>query len=241
MSDWRLNGQEMYLDSRILYRISFPEFWRTAYRTKNKFYQKIDTYARSHVERTGQGAEWLEGEKIQHFWHEHCEFCRDKALTDKQSVFYCTEDMYYWVCEDCCRDFKEQFHWQLLSQELLNVEKTMHQMNLNPGPFEMIKSGKKTIELRLFDEKRQKIKAGDTVVFTNTATGEALSRTVVRLHCFASFAELYQALPLLLCGYTEEDIHTARPSDMEQYYPAEVQSRCGVVGIELSLPEKKAE
>ena len=117
----------------------------------------------------------------------------------------------------------------------------VHSMNLNPDPFEMIKSGKNTIELRLFDEKRQKIKAGDTVVFTNTATGEALSRTVVRLHCFASFAELYQALPLLLCGYTEDDIHTASPSDMEQYYPAEVQSRYGVVGIELSLPEKKAE
>lgn len=117
---------------------------------------------------------------------------------------------------------------------MFNQEIIVHSMNLNPSPFEMIKSGKKTIELRLWDEKRQRIAPGDTIVFTNTDTGETLSRTVVKLHCFASFEELYQALPLLQCGYTEEDIHTASSADMEQYYSAEQQSKFGVVGIELS-------
>ena len=120
-------------------------------------------------------------------------------------------------------------------------EKVVHQMNLNPAPFEMIKSGKKTIELRLFDEKRQRIAPGDTVVFINTTTGETMTRTVVKLHCFANFEELYRALPLLQCGYTEEDVHTASPSDMEQYYSAEQQNEHGVVGIELSAPEEMAE
>ena len=120
-------------------------------------------------------------------------------------------------------------------------EKVVHQMNLNPKPFEQIKSGQKTIELRLWDEKRQKIKEGDCITFTNTSTGETLTRTVVKLHRFDNFEELYQALPLVQCGYTEADIHTVSPSDMEQYYPAEVQSCYGVVGIELSAPEGTAE
>ena len=117
----------------------------------------------------------------------------------------------------------------------LTREKTVHNMKLNPQPFEMIKNGQKTVELRLFDEKRQKIKAGDMIVFTNTATGETLTATVSRLHCFGSFDALYQALPLLQCGYTAEDVAGAHPSDMEQYYSVEDQKKHGVVGIELSV------
>ena len=109
-----------------------------------------------------------------------------------------------------------------------------HEMKLHPSPFARIKSGEKTIELRLFDEKRQKIKVGDVILFSNTATGETLCKTVLRLHRFDSFEELYQTLPLLQCGYTAEDVDTAHPSDMAQYYSAEEQKRYGVVGIELA-------
>ena len=116
---------------------------------------------------------------------------------------------------------------------LLNRKIGTHDMKLHSSPFEMIKSGQKTIELRLLDEKRKKIKVGDTIVFTNTATGETLSKTVVKLHCFDHFDELYQHLPLLQCGYTAKDIDTARPADMEQYYSIEEQEKYGVVGIEL--------
>ena len=36
------------------------------------------------------------------------------------------------------------------------------------NPFEQIKSGVKTIELRLYDEKRQALSVvGDTIIFTN--------------------------------------------------------------------------
>ena len=115
------------------------------------------------------------------------------------------------------------------------ADSIIHHMKLNPEPFGMIKSGKKTIELRLFDEKRQKIKAGDTIVFTNTDTGETLSAKVIKLHCFASFEELYQSLPLLQCGYTEEDVAQASPEDMQQYYSSEEQKKYGVVGIEIAL------
>ena len=108
-----------------------------------------------------------------------------------------------------------------------------HAMRLNPSPFEMIKSGQKTIELRLYDEKRQQIKEGDTILFTNTDTGETLCRKVAKLHPFNSFAELYQSLPLLKCGYTTDTLTTASPSDMDRYYPPEKQRQFGVLGIEL--------
>ena len=41
----------------------------------------------------------------------------------------------------------------------------MHEMNLQEAPFRMIKNKTKTIELRLYDEKRRKIKPGDTIEF----------------------------------------------------------------------------
>ena len=106
-------------------------------------------------------------------------------------------------------------------------------MKLNPSPFEMIRSGKKTIELRLFDEKRRQIKLGDRIVFTNTESGETLEKSVAKLHRFDSFEELYKSLPLLKCGYTENDVSGANPSDMEQYYSPEEKKKYGVVGIEL--------
>ena len=42
---------------------------------------------------------------------------------------------------------------------------------------------------------------------------------------------------MLKCGYTEEDIGTASPSDMAAYYSPEEQKKYGVVGIEISVQE----
>ena len=108
-------------------------------------------------------------------------------------------------------------------------------MKLNPAPFEMIKSGQKTIELRLYDEKRQLVNIGDEIVFTNTFTGETLQTKVLKLHRFDSFADLYTSLPLLKCGYTSENVGRATPGDMEQYYSVDEQNKCGVIGIEIKV------
>ena len=108
-------------------------------------------------------------------------------------------------------------------------------MNLNPEPFEMIFSGQKTIELRLNDEKRQMIKVGDMIEFIQNETGEKLITNVIAIHRFASFAELYRELPLMKCGYTESDIATAKPEDMNLYYTPEQQEKYGVLGIEIKV------
>ena len=111
----------------------------------------------------------------------------------------------------------------------------IHKVKLNPAPFEMMKSGQKTIELRLYDEKRQLIGVGDEIVFTNTVTGETLQTKVLKLHRFDSFADLYKSLPLLKCGYTSENVGSATPADMEQYYSVDEQNKCGVIGIEIKV------
>ena len=110
-----------------------------------------------------------------------------------------------------------------------------HYMKLKPLPFEMIKSGKKTIELRLFDEKRQEIRVADTVEFKNISTCEVVTAEVVALHRFDSFKELYENLPLTKCGYTADDVDSAHYTDMNEYYSECEQEKYGVVGIELSL------
>ncbi len=107
-------------------------------------------------------------------------------------------------------------------------------MKLRAEPFEMIKSGKKIYELRLYDEKRRLISAGDTVEFTNTEGGDILIARVAALHRFPDFARLYDALPLTECGYTEENVHLASPRDMESYYSAVEQEKYGVLAIELA-------
>ena len=108
-------------------------------------------------------------------------------------------------------------------------------MKLSPKPYDMIASGKKTIELRLLDEKRSQIKVGDIIVFTQSFSGESVTAKVVELHKFNTFEELYKSLPLLKCGYTEENIDKASFNDMAIYYSQENQQKYGVVGIEIAL------
>lgn len=106
-----------------------------------------------------------------------------------------------------------------------------HEMSLRPGPFAKIADGSKRWELRLHDEKRRLISVGDTITFTCTADERTVEVRVTELRPFASFAELYAALPLTECGYTTDNAASADPHDMEKYYPPEKQAKYGVLAI----------
>ena len=98
----------------------------------------------------------------------------------------------------------------------------------------MIRSGQKTYELRLYDEKRQKLQVDDEIEFSCIEGNEpTFAVRVIALHRFENFADLYVSLPLLKCDYTSESISNATPDDMNQYYSIEEQSRHGVIGIEI--------
>ena len=108
-----------------------------------------------------------------------------------------------------------------------------HNMKLNAEPFERIKNGTKSIELRLYDKKRRKIKIGDTICFKGKAG--TITTVVKALHIFRNFEELYAALPLDKCGYTADELATASPDDMLEYYSKEQIEKYGVVGIEIEV------
>ena len=111
-----------------------------------------------------------------------------------------------------------------------------HYMKLKSHPFYMIRSGQKTFELRLYDEKRQQLKVNDEIEFCCLDRDESpFAVRVIALHHFNSFTELYASLPLLKCGYTEDTITNSSPDDMNRYYSIEEQSKYGVVGIEIEL------
>lgn len=109
----------------------------------------------------------------------------------------------------------------------------MHTMRLSPTPFARMAAGQKTIELRLYDEKRRKIAVGDAVRFFPTAGCGQIDARAAALHRFADFDALYGALPLDQCGYSAAECPSAHPDDMAAYYTAEQFARYGVVGIAL--------
>lgn len=106
-------------------------------------------------------------------------------------------------------------------------------MRLHKGPFELIKNGSKTIELRLYDEKRQMINVGDIITFENRSDGDKIIVKVIALHKYPNFEELYKHFNKVSMGYKEDE--EANPKDMELYYSSEEQSKYGVVGIEMEL------
>ena len=95
----------------------------------------------------------------------------------------------------------------------------------------MLKLGAKTIELRLFDEKRQKIKIGDIIEFTNNSdTDDKFTAQVINLHRASSFVELCKNIDCRNAGFpsNEELIDV-----LEEFYSKDRQREFGVVGIEI--------
>lgn len=71
----------------------------------------------------------------------------------------------------------------------------LHKMKLNESQFERIKNGTKTIEFRLYDEKRQQIKVGDQIEFSKLPTlQEKLLVDVVELYRENTFENLFRKL-----------------------------------------------
>ena len=110
-------------------------------------------------------------------------------------------------------------------------------MNLNDAPFSQIYNGEKTVELRLYDEKRQQICVGDTLRFTRVNTNDIMETEVLALHVFKSFFELFQTPLFAQCGCGDLTIEQSVEM-MRGYYTAEQESRYGVVGIEIKVLKK---
>ncbi|MBO0992895.1 ASCH domain-containing protein [Bacillus sp. SD088] len=70
-----------------------------------------------------------------------------------------------------------------------------HKMGLYETPFNSMKSGRKTVEVRLYDDKRRKLNIGDTIKFTKLPDShETLGVEVVKLRQYPTFKEMYESI-----------------------------------------------
>ena len=81
---------------------------------------------------------------------------------------------------------------------------------------EKIKAGKKTIEMRLYDDKRKMLKPNDIIVFVGMQDENKKIKTrVVKLHKFKTFEELYKHFDKVKLGYGKTE--QANPADMQVF------------------------
>ena len=107
----------------------------------------------------------------------------------------------------------------------------IHKMRLVDFAFNAIKNGKKDIEVRLNDEKRQLIKVGDIIEFQHIDTGEIINVKDTNLYKYNSFRLLFNNLDHKRLGLT--DNYDA--SIMDRFYTKEEQEKYGALGIEITL------
>ena len=106
----------------------------------------------------------------------------------------------------------------------------LHKMKLNESPFERIKNGTKTVEFRLFDEKRQKIKVGDQIEFSKLPDlQEKLLVEVVELYREDTFEKLFRKL------YNDEEEIKRKTKAMHEIYSPKEEEQYGVLGIKIII------
>ena len=106
----------------------------------------------------------------------------------------------------------------------------LHKMKLKESPFERIKDGSKTIEFRLYDEKRSKIKIGDQIEFSKLPDlEEKILVDVLDLYREESFEKLFRKL------IDDEKEVKRKTQAMKEFYSDDEEKKYGVVGIKISL------
>ena len=110
-------------------------------------------------------------------------------------------------------------------KELMRID-----MDLYKEAFDLIRKGNKTVEMRLNDEKRQKIRVNDLVFFHNCENEyDVLRCKVKRIDRFKDFRTLYEHFDKEALGYRKDE--KADPADMYAYYSEEMIKRYGVLAI----------
>ena len=103
-------------------------------------------------------------------------------------------------------------------------------MKLNESPFERIKNGAKTIEFRLYDEKRQQIKVGDKIEFSKLPDlQEKLEVDVMELYKEESFEKLFRKI------YSNDEEIEQKTQRMYKIYSPEKEQQYGVLGIKVKI------
>lgn len=108
-------------------------------------------------------------------------------------------------------------------------------IHLDSDIFDIVKNNSKDVEIRVNDEKRRKLKVGDTLVFLKRPNDdEELRATITDLVYFNNFLEVVDNYPMkriYLDEYTKEDFVNL----ISRFYSEEEVNKYGVVAIEFEL------
>lgn len=106
-------------------------------------------------------------------------------------------------------------------------------MGLSKVPFEKVERGEKVIESRLYDEKRQQINVGDSLIFMCDNNSERSIKAKVKdLYKYKTFEELFSAFPPELFGGLSKE---ALIEEIRSFYSVEKEQQYGVVGIRIEI------
>lgn len=107
----------------------------------------------------------------------------------------------------------------------------MHTMKVQTKYYQLLKNGTKTIELRLWDEKRQLVQVGDSITFSDLSNpNDTFVAQVVALHHAPSFEKLCDIISPKQAGFaTKQEVLDC----LQEFYTPENQQKYGVVGIEI--------
>ena len=110
-----------------------------------------------------------------------------------------------------------------------------HEMKLQQKYYDFIKNGTKRIEIRLFDEKRQKIKIGDTIKFLKEDNqDESFEVKVIGLLRYNSFEDMFKDFDISVLSdksMTKDELISV----LEKFYTKEKQEKYGVLGMRIEL------
>ena len=104
-------------------------------------------------------------------------------------------------------------------------------VHLDSDVFDIVKNGKKDIEVRINDSKRRKLKVGDTLIFLKRPNNDEEIRSIVcaldYYDTFDSLADNYEMERIYFPSYTKEMWLNL----MKRFYTKEEQKEWGVVAI----------
>ena len=166
--------------------------------------------------------------------------CYPKRLTESNDEDY---EEYYIINLKSYGWRHRPVPYEQLIKEAID-EGRLTDMHLNEELYYKILSGKKVYELRLNDEKRQKLMADDYIRFTKVRdeSGDCFCARVRDIKHFDSFEKMYEAatedeeyFTLQKCGSSKNTSCNEFIRRMRKFYPEDKEKKFGVIAIGLEV------
>ena len=111
----------------------------------------------------------------------------------------------------------------------------MFDLRLDEDIFEIVKNGTKRVEVRLYDEKRELMKIGDTLTFyKRPLLEEKINTKIIGLKKFNNINDLlnkYEMKEIYVEGFSKEEFIKL----LERFYSKEEQEKYGFIAIEFEV------